>query len=166
MGIRNNDFYKHAADSLMISDEDDKKSCGSFKLLTLHEGELVTFDFNGDSALVMVTVSTNINTDLITDTDWVAIHTNEHVGEIIDEFCKSNSNTTFSQAVKNKKPIECKHNAYRSAFRNNQTVSLSMFIKQLYSLTEDDIRSIVTTSCFGRTITLNDIMFWEGTKNV
>ncbi|ANT41301.1 hypothetical protein DIRTYBETTY_156 [Bacillus phage DirtyBetty] len=159
--VRNNEFYKAAADNLMISDSEDKANGKPFSLLTLYEGELVTLRFNKESVLVVIDISTTINTELITDTEWISIHSNKDVRSIISRFSKTGCGATFSEVLALDKAFDCRHNAYTSTFGDASPVPLGKFIERLNELREADVKRILKAKCFNTTIKLDDIMFWE-----
>ncbi|AMW61305.1 hypothetical protein NIGALANA_155 [Bacillus phage Nigalana] len=158
--VMNNEFFKSAADNLMISDNDDRTHGRPFALLTLYEGELLTLRFDKDSTLMTTVVSSTIDTGLITDTKWLPISSNKHIGDIMKQFAGSHVTSKFTDVVKLNKPFKCAHIAYISNY-GDEEVKLKKFVERLGILKEEDIKSILTSSCFRSKVTLNDIMFWE-----
>ncbi|ASR78807.1 hypothetical protein AARONPHADGERS_158 [Bacillus phage AaronPhadgers] len=159
--VRNNEFYKAAADNLMISEHEDKATGKPFSLYTLFDGEFAILHFNKESVLVSIDVKTIIDTDLITDESWIPLKTNSYMNDIITTFSKNYGNLEFDEVVKLKKPIDCKHNAYTCIYGDNSPTSLKSFIARLSTFKEEDINLILTSKCFRTTITLTDIMYWE-----
>ncbi len=159
--VRNNDFYRAATDYLMISECDDKNSGRPFSLVTFYDGELVFLKFDKNDTLVGVRVETMIDTNLFVDENYIAMHTNKSVKEIMDRFKVNQGSLTFNQVLNLNKPIDCKHNAYTAVYGENNVVCLKVFVKRMEHISEADIRSIMTKPCFKSTITLNDVMFWE-----
>ncbi|AGI12195.1 hypothetical protein BPS10C_198 [Bacillus phage BPS10C] len=158
---RNNEFYRAAVDHLMISEHDDKSSGKPFNLVTLHEGEFVVLSFDSNSVLFKVEMHDVIHTDTITDEEWIAIHTNKSVKEIMDRFKVNQGSLTITQVLNSNKPLDCKHNAYTAIYGESNPTDLKTFVKRLENIYSDDIRSIMTKPCFKSTITLTDVMFWE-----
>ncbi|AHZ10166.1 hypothetical protein [Bacillus phage Hakuna] len=159
--VRNNEFYKAAADHLMISEHEDKSTGKPYSLYTLFDGEFAILHFNKNDTLVSIDVKTIIDTDLITDEEWIPLKSNQYVGNIIETFSNVGCNATFNEILLLDKTFDCRHNAYTSTFGNSESVSLRKFISRLEELREDDIKNILKAKCFRTTITLNDIMFWE-----
>ncbi|ANM46081.1 hypothetical protein BELINDA_155 [Bacillus phage Belinda] len=159
--VRNNEFYKAAADNLMISEHEDKQTGKPYSLSTFYNGEFAVLHFNKEDVLVTIDITTMINTDKITDEEWIPLKSNEYVGDIINTFSKVGCNATFNEVLALNKPFDCKHNAYTAIYPDGEPVSLKVFAARLSSFYESDIKSMLTSKCFRTTITLTDIMYWE-----